>query len=158
MQAISSGVDGCSNRLRKVYVQPFVPSDLRRYGGSGPEALLPLDSFSVDEVQEFLDSLVKVATRDHKYFSSIDLRGMGNSMDETKSTLGTTAMAAINQQTNVHQTISAGVTRSMSMGSFHASQQNQDWLGNAATTGNSGIRNLSDFLHDIDEDDDDNFF
>ena len=112
----------------------------------------------VDEVQEFLDSLVKVATRDHKYFSSIDLRGMGNSMDEAKSTLGTTAMAAINQQINVHQTISAGVTRSMSMGSFHGSQQNQDWLGNAATTGNSGIRNLSDFLHDIDEDDDDNFF
>lgn len=52
----------------------------------------------VTEVQELLDALVKVSTRDQKYYSSIDLRnyaqeGLSNALNRFDSAMVSTAMA-----------------------------------------------------------------
>ena len=94
----------------------------------------------VEEVQEFFASLVKVSTRDHKYYSSVDLREMEqneNTFLKQRKILSTMMM---DSSFNNHQTISAGVTRSVSMGNFMKSN---------SPSGLSGLKvsnNLSEFL------------
>lgn len=103
----------------------------------------------VEEVQEFLDSLVKVSTRDHKFYSSVDLRSMGGGLNQTNIS----NISKDSQKMNVFdnsQTISAGVTRSMSMGNFHMMT---DFKAQYQPTKVSA--NLSEFLGGIDDDEED---
>jgi trehalose 6-phosphate synthase/phosphatase len=109
----------------------------------------------VDEVQEFLDTLVKVSTRDHKFFSSIDLRGLDSS-DSSRfhhiPNIHSSMFSNMTQeQHNIfsnQETISAGVTRSMSMGNFHLHSEFK------RTEPAKVSANLSEFLSPIDDDED----
>lgn len=57
----------------------------------------------VSEVQELMDALIKVSARDHKYYSSIDLRSYSQEQSLTRATVEDGAM------------IGTGVAKSMSM-------------------------------------------
>jgi Trehalose-phosphatase len=46
----------------------------------------------VDEVQELLESLVKVSTRDHRYYSAIDLRAYASEQQSPPETMSATSM------------------------------------------------------------------
>lgn len=107
----------------------------------------------VSEVQEFLDGLVKLASRDQRYFSSVDLRQMDN---VGKLMMPGTALGGLStaEQQNMFQnthTISAGVTRSLSMGNFHSSNM-------GTSSGTTPVKNLTQFLDAIDDEDDAVFF
>jgi len=108
----------------------------------------------VDEVQDFLDTLVKVSTRDHKCYSSIDLRGLaapGGAPAVQSSMFNSMAQKNMFQNS---QTISAGVTRSMSLGNFHMHTHTDFKKVEPAKVS----ANLSEFLSPIDDDDDDDAF
>jgi trehalose 6-phosphate synthase/phosphatase len=141
---------------------PFVSSSLRTFTctvGKKPSAAANYLQ-DVDEVQEFFDTLVKVSTRDQKFYSSIDLRGLnGNSegFNQHLPNVQSTMFGNLAGQHNIFQnqeTISAGVTRSMSMGNFHLPS---DFKKPAPVKISA---NLSEFLSPIEdgEDEDDAVF
>ena len=77
----------------------------------------------VSEVHELLEALNRISTRDHAFYSSVDLRsltgvnesGMYDSM--TLNSLKPEIRVGDNKQASV-ETITAGFTRSMSMGAM----------------------------------------
>ena len=137
---------------------PYVSSQLRSFTctvGKKPSAAANY-LHDVDEVQDFLDTLVKVSTRDLKFYSSVDLRGLdssgfGNRLGDLPSLQSTVFNTSA--QKNSFQPLSAAVPRSMSMGNFHLhteSKQNEPAKISA---------NLTEFLSPIeDEEDEDAFF
>mmetsp|Transcript_27863 Transcript_27863/g.31931 ORF Transcript_27863/g.31931 Transcript_27863/m.31931 type:complete len:1287 (+) Transcript_27863:196-4056(+) len=130
---------------------PFVSSDLATYTctvGKKPSAAANYLQ-DVDEVQEFLESLVKVSTRDHKFLSSIDLRGMENNKNKTKMQ---PFVLQPNKSFSNTSSISSGVMRSLSMGDFHVSQQTPVPAPAKVSA------NLTEFLGTIDDEDDDEAF
>jgi len=70
----------------------------------------------VDEVEEFLDSLVKMSGRDKKFFSSIDLRGL--SLAPTSPKLEMKAKVTIDNKRATFPGVNV-VLRSSSMGNIH---------------------------------------
>jgi len=118
----------------------------------------------VDEVQEFLDSLVKVSTQDHKFHSSVDLRVLDN-VGATPYRFSRADDHDISPRTmqmnisNNNQTISSGVTRSMSMGTFHHSFSKESKVAPVQKVST----NLNEFLGTIEDasdgaEDEDGFF
>ena len=106
----------------------YVSSSLQTYTctvGKKPSAAANY-LHDVNEVQEFLDSLVKIATRQHKFFSYVDLSSLNDGGSDGYS-IGAEFQMAKNAQFSTgdmqnlimnSQTISAGVTRSKSFGNF----------------------------------------
>ncbi len=105
----------------------------------------------VNEVQDFLETLVKVSTRNDRFYSSVDLRGLENNV-ESNWAIKRNISANAGFQQNIFEnnnTISSGVTRSMSLGNF------------STRSSHKVSANLSEFLStfdDVDEDDDAVFF
>ena len=130
---------------------PYVSSNLSLFTstvGKKPSAAANYLQ-DVDEVQEFLEGLVKVSTRDHKFFSSIDLRGMntfGNVID--MSGKDNFNMLEQNNMFNINTThsIGSGVTRSLSMGNFHTAK---------VPSVPAPVKTLTDYLGTIDDEEDD---
>ena len=105
----------------------------------------------VEEVYELLQSLTRVSASDNKFFSSADL----TSLDPNFASI----IGRLTTFTQPHQTISAGITRSVSMGHFGATQSNLKRGHENVCEAQALSRNLSDFLsHDSDDDEEDNFF
>eukprot|EP00814_Leptocylindrus_danicus_P019031 CAMPEP_0116008752 /NCGR_PEP_ID=MMETSP0321-20121206/3038_1 /TAXON_ID=163516 /ORGANISM="Leptocylindrus danicus var. danicus, Strain B650" /LENGTH=1250 /DNA_ID=CAMNT_0003477611 /DNA_START=189 /DNA_END=3941 /DNA_ORIENTATION=- len=121
----------------------------------------------VAEVHELLEALNKISTRDHRFYSSIDLRSL-TGIDSSGSTMyggyNTSAMMfpdvkssfpqgkggiVMNQQSV--QTISAGMTRSMSMGAFKTEPQKKQPVSGSLTQFLGAIA-------DEEEEEDDSFF
>lgn len=102
----------------------------------------------VNEVQELLDALVKVSTRDQKYYSSIDLRnysqenlGMANAMDRFDGTLAA----------------ASGIKRPISMGSMdHLT--GFDPAQTIVAEEQKVSRNITEFIGAIEDDEDEPFF
>ena len=137
---------------------PFVSSSLATFTctvGKKPSAAANY-VHDVDEVQEFFDTLVKVTTRDHKFYSSVDLRGMDGGgfnalqqLPNVQSTMfGTLAQQQQQNMFQNQQSICAGVTRSMSMGNFH---QHAEFKKPEPAKISA---NLTEFLSPIDDEED----
>jgi trehalose 6-phosphate synthase/phosphatase len=93
----------------------------------------------VSEVQELMDALIKVSTRDHKYYSSIDLRTYAQEQSPTSTGFDQSQDAAM---------IGTGVMKSMSMDQMSVAD---------STEKKTEIRvsaNLGEFLGGIDDDND----
>ena len=106
----------------------------------------------VDEVQEVLEGLVKVSSRDHKFFSSIDLRQMDNT-GNTSFLGGATGFRLVDHEMNMFdntQTINAGVTRSKSLCNFNTARTTSRVPGPIKVSAN-----LTEFLGTIDDVEDD---
>jgi len=95
----------------------------------------------VDEVQELLESLVKVSTRDQKYYSSIDLRSYSGEH------LSDFAAQDTSYAPNM-ETVSTGFTKSLSLNEMQQEDKQDPNAGITVST------NLSDFLDTIDDDGD----
>lgn len=97
----------------------------------------------VDEAQELLESLVKVSTRDHRFYSSIDLKSIASE--------GSSAGA---KEFNTGTTMKTGMTKSMSLGQLGQQQpedRNSVRDGPAKSwTGQLGLAPMEDY----DEEDD----
>jgi len=140
---------------------PFVSSSLTTFTctvGKKPSAAANYLQ-DVDEVQEFFDTLVKVSTRDHQFYSSIDLRGMDGNSGGFNQQLPNVQSTMFGQQQHImfdnRQTFSAGVTRSkslgtrsMSMGNFHLPSEFKKPAPAKVSA------NLSEFLSPMDDDED----
>mmetsp|Transcript_13722 Transcript_13722/g.19617 ORF Transcript_13722/g.19617 Transcript_13722/m.19617 type:complete len:1275 (-) Transcript_13722:185-4009(-) len=103
----------------------------------------------VDEVQEFLDSLVKVSTTEKKSFSSVDLRGLQQGGGFEKNIFQENNKLASNtgwQQIKSSQTRGFGATRSLSMGNFANSFSPEVQTPKVSA-------NLNEFLTTIEDDD-----
>ena len=120
----------------------------------------------VDEVYELLSSLTKISTRERKYFSSVDLpsmekgerEGVPEVKNEGGATLTNTEMFLQNMSASQNsQTISAGLTRSVSMGNFGSKPRASSLFEQKAvpTTLQSFMTNLATTDEDADEE---NFF
>ena len=121
----------------------------------------------VDEVYELLSSFTKISTRERQYFSSVDLPSMekggerggaAEAKNEGGVTLTNTEMFLQNMSASQNsQTISAGLTRSVSMGNFGSKPRAASLFEQKAvpTTLQSFMTNLAS--HDEDEDEE-NFF
>ena len=116
----------------------------------------------VDDVQDFLNTLVKVSTRDHKFYSSVDLRkldspGFGglSQLPPVQSSMFNTSKMQHNSIFDSNKsTISSGfATRSMSMGNFNVQSDFKK-----LTTPAKVSANLSEFLNPIEDDEDDEAF
>lgn len=91
----------------------------------------------VNEVQELLDALVKVSTRDQRYYSSIDLRnfqqenlGVVNAFDRFDNTLsGTSGMKRPMSMGNMEQMISQEPSDTSSMAENRISANLGEYLG-----------------------------
>jgi trehalose 6-phosphate synthase/phosphatase len=96
----------------------------------------------VEEVQELLDSLVKLSTREQRYFSSIDLRSISNELlPKIEPPVGV-LMQGVDSEN-----ISTGMSKSLSLGELNASSQIQtESVRSIPTT-------LNDFLGTIDDGD-----
>jgi len=103
----------------------------------------------VDNVHECLETLVKVATRDHKFFSALDLRTLDAHKDQMQDIpsfnkkLTSTLVAPL-------ATKSSSMTRCMSMGSF---QQPSVRLEVPKVS-----RSLIEFMGTIEDDDEEDAF
>jgi len=144
---------------------PFVSSQLATFTctvGKKPSAAANY-LHDVDEVQDFLDTVVKVSTRDQKFYSSIDLRGLDSPGFGARGKLP--ALQSTVFKTNftndsigdrgglLAPTMGGGVTRSMSLGNFNVATD----FSKVAPPKVSA--NLTEFLSPIeDEDDDEAFF
>eukprot|EP01083_Nonionella_stella_P100221 282351_1 len=131
---------------------PYVSSNLSLFTstvGKKPSAAANYLQ-DVDEVQAFLEGLVKVSTRDHKFFSSIDLRGMGDFNTGIKA-LGN--MKLIEPSNVCDQPRKTGMpAKSLSMGNFHTP-------GVSVPAPVKMSANLSEFFDTIvDEEDEDAVF
>lgn len=140
---------------------PFVSSQLATFTstvGKKPSAAANYLN-DVDDVQDLLDTLVKVSTRDQKFYSSVDLRGLDSQgfkgLGPLQSTLFNTSITnnTFVRAATIGAPISAGVTRSMSLGNFNIATD----FSKVAPAKVSA--NLSEFLSPIeDEEDDEAFF
>jgi trehalose 6-phosphate synthase/phosphatase len=135
---------------------PYVSSNLTTFTctvGKKPSAAANYLQ-DVGEIEEFLEGLVKLSSRDHKFFSSVDLRQMdtiGKGGIIPMSNLNTfNLMEQKNMFENTH-TISAGVTRSLSMGNFHMANMNKPTVSAPVKVS----ANLTEFLGAIDDEEDD---
>lgn len=78
----------------------------------------------VDEVAELLKSLTKISTREKRFFSSVDLpsmdAGMGEGLGGKMGGLGKVGQDFLSSMSSArnNETISSGITRSVSMGNF----------------------------------------
>ncbi len=74
----------------------------------------------VAEVQEFLEGLVKLNSRDQKFYSSVNLRGMDNNFGNMTNTHSVAGMKLLDHSNilNNPQTISEIGSRSFSVGNF----------------------------------------
>ena len=92
----------------------------------------------VDEAQELLESLVKVSTRDHRFYSSIDLTSIAGSTSLKSS-----------------QPLGSGMTKSMSMSQLGQQLQDSTPLQSAGLPTNSWTGQLGLApMEDYDEEDD----
>jgi len=110
----------------------------------------------VDEVHELLESMVKVATRDHKYFSSTDLPAL-NTDHSSPAVMGSKHDSWLTPVSGAPALGGAGgFQRSMSLGDFN--QSNSTDLRSSAPVKISA--NLNEFLGTIEdeEDEEDIFF
>ncbi len=140
---------------------PFVSSRLETFTctiGKKPSAAANY-LHDVDEVQEFFDTLIKVSTRDQKFYSSVDLRGMDSKGFGGKSQLPALQSTVFDKKFT-HDTsssfatpMSAAVPRSLSMGNFNTPTDFTKVVPGKVSA------NLSEFLSPIeDEEDDEAFF
>ena len=107
----------------------------------------------MEEVIDTLESLVKVATRDHKYFSSIDLRSLNTTAGSPTGGMQDSWLTTLNSAPASGN--STGFSRSMSLGNFQSATQE---LSPPAPVKISA--NLNEFLGTIEdeEDEEDIFF
>ena len=113
----------------------------------------------VEEVQELLNSLTKLSARERKYFSSVDLHSLGNSTTNSNKPSNLDSMLESLPKSANTETISAGMTRSVSMGNFGSQSKplNSIFGGSAKTTTVS--TSLNQFLsNSMEEEEEDNFF
>lgn len=107
----------------------------------------------VEEVQEFLDTLVKVSTRNDRFYSAVNLRELEHHSSGQQQFLwpGPTVNPAIsNALLDKSGTINSGVvSRSMSMGNFHVASEFRKPEQTKVSA------NLSEFLGTIEDEDDD---
>jgi trehalose 6-phosphate synthase/phosphatase len=127
----------------------FVSPDLEMYTctvGKKPSAAANY-VHDVQEVQELLDSLVKVSTRDQKFYSAIDLTSY-SSVQATANNMQALQLNSLNSNPDM--------LRSMSLDQVSAQDDAQNQAEVRVST------NLNDFLGNLgtieDDDDDDAFF
>lgn len=135
---------------------PFISSDLSMFTctvGKKPSAAANYVN-DVEEVSELLESLVKVATRDHKYFSSVDLRSLNTTATSPTGGMKDSWMTPLNSAPASGN--STGFSRSMSLGDFQSTGTQE--LRQPAPIKISA--NLNEFLGTIEdeEDEEDIFF
>mmetsp|Transcript_42408 Transcript_42408/g.128658 ORF Transcript_42408/g.128658 Transcript_42408/m.128658 type:complete len:380 (+) Transcript_42408:2844-3983(+) len=138
---------------------PYVSSEMETFTctvGKKPSAAANYLN-DVDEVTELMESLVKVATRDQKFYSSVDLRAMAPV--SSIPTAGGFTFELPLDYTWQAETSNAGLVKSLSMGELHPT----DGKGPAATEPVRVSANLSEFLGsiddaEVDDDDDDGVF
>jgi len=135
---------------------PFISSDLSMYTctvGKKPSAAANYVN-DVEEVHDALESLVKVATRDHKYFSSVDLRSLNTAAISPTGGMKDSWLTPLNAAPSSGN--STGFSRSMSLGDFQSAGTQE--LRQPAPIKISA--NLNEFLGTIEdeEDDEDIFF
>ncbi|GMI04506.1 hypothetical protein TrVE_jg11779 [Triparma verrucosa] len=112
-----------TNQIKELAVAPNIKYFTATVGKKPSEA----ESFlnDVDEVAELLKSLTKISTREKRFFSSVDLPSMdaGKGFGGGLGGLGTTAQDFLSSMSSArnNETISAGITRSVSMGNFKPS-------------------------------------
>ena len=107
----------------------------------------------VEEVQELFDSLVKLSTRDQRYYSSIDLRSISN---EYLSDLSSPADGGGTPTApGTENALGASLTKSLSLGMMHRppeeERQHSERMSQVSTT-------LNDFLGTIDDEEEDDMF
>eukprot|EP00550_Attheya_septentrionalis_P013379 CAMPEP_0198305846 /NCGR_PEP_ID=MMETSP1449-20131203/58117_1 /TAXON_ID=420275 /ORGANISM="Attheya septentrionalis, Strain CCMP2084" /LENGTH=1234 /DNA_ID=CAMNT_0044008387 /DNA_START=498 /DNA_END=4202 /DNA_ORIENTATION=+ len=115
----------------------------------------------VDEVHALLESLVRVTTRDHKYYSSIDLRGLTTGSGETKvadMSANATSMWNKSDSTWLTSTISSGVTRSMSMGVIQKQMTEPSLIPRAPTKVSANLNEFLGGIRDEEEEEEDDIF
>jgi trehalose 6-phosphate synthase/phosphatase len=127
----------------------FVSPDLEMYTctvGKKPSAAANY-VHDVQEVQELLDSLLKVSTRDQKFYSAIDLTSY-SSIQATAKNMQALQLNSLNSNSDM--------MRSMSLDQVSAQDEAQNQAEVRVST------NLNDFLGNLgtieDDDDDDAFF
>jgi len=110
----------------------------------------------VDEVQELLESLVKVSTRDQRYYSSVDLRTINN-----QGTNPEYAFTPFNKDYNIEvETIRTGMIKSMSLDQMKIVEETTETQPKKKKIS----ANLNEYLgltaitDDGDDDDDEAFF
>jgi trehalose 6-phosphate synthase/phosphatase len=137
---------------------PFVSPDLEIFTctvGKKPSAAANY-VHDVDEVQELFESLVKLSTRDQRYYSSIDLRSISN---EYLSGLSDQPMAGVPPPGSENNFFlmppAAPLTKSMSLGMMHKHPTEP------IRPQSERIKvppNLADFLGTIDDEEEDDMF
>lgn len=136
---------------------PYVSSDMETFTctvGKKPSAAANYLN-DVEEVTELMESLVKVATRDQKFYSSVDLRGLAPGT--TASPGGLLVQNQPLDYTWQAETANTGIVKSLSMGQLHPVD------GKGPTEPVRVSANLSEFLGsiddaEVDDDDDDGVF
>jgi trehalose 6-phosphate synthase/phosphatase len=102
----------------------------------------------VDEVQELMESLVKVSARDQKYYSSVDLRSYANTQ---LSDFGSLSLSQKNEQQfmSASETLvsESGLSKSMSVGHQMHGAIDSTFRRSSLTVS----ANLSDFLSPIED-------
>ena len=100
-----------------------------------------------------------MSARERKYFSSVDLHSLGNSTTNSIKPSNLDSMLESLPKSANTETISAGMTRSVSMGNFGSQSKplNSIFGGSAKTTTVS--TSLNQFLsNSMEEEEEDNFF
>jgi trehalose 6-phosphate synthase/phosphatase len=126
-------------------VDNYVSSDLEVFTctvGKKPSAAASY-LHDVDEVQELFESLVKVSTRDQRYYSSVDLRTLSS---EHLSTLSPTGLVGF----QAAETVSVGLPKSQSLGEMKGLE-----IPDPTVTVST---NLNDFLGTIEDDEEEDIF
>jgi len=141
------------------FIDGYVSSSLQTFTstvGKKPSAAANYLN-DVEEVHELLESLTKVAAREHVYYSSIDLRNLHHTHDTYNSHKEYKVPESL-LKANYNETISAGMTRSISMGlmgkigSSGYDSQVQKVKETKVST------NLTNYLNEIQDDEEDPFF
>ncbi len=105
----------------------------------------------VEEVQDFLDTLVKVSTRNDRFYSAVNLRELDSAGQQ--QFLWPNPMTTPAIQSNVlgdlGTTLNTGVSRSISMGNFHVTSEFKKPEPPKVSA------NLTEFLGIIEDDDED---
>uniref|UniRef100_A0A7S3Q2V3 CBM20 domain-containing protein n=1 Tax=Chaetoceros debilis TaxID=122233 RepID=A0A7S3Q2V3_9STRA len=137
-------VSSCDN-----YVSPSIATFTCTVGKKPSAAANYLND--VDEVQEFLDTLVKVSTRNDRFYSAVNLRELDNNAVISpfiRPNTTTIAPATQGGMFSNNRSLNAG-SRSMSMGNFHVAS---DFRKSEPAKVSA---NLSEFLGTMEDDDDD---
>jgi len=131
---------------------PYVSPDLEVFTctvGKKPSAAANY-VHDVEEVQELLDSLVKLSTRDQRYYSSIDLRSISN---EYLSGLSPADQQGIPPPGTENSSV-ASLPKSMSLGMMHKPHDPIKRLSERSQVPTT----LNDFLGTIDDEEEDDMF